>query len=1214
MRHKLLSLIALFGAMFMSMSAMAQWTEPTPPAKPTTAGDFTTGHSYFIRNVGCGQYITGSNSWSTQISVTKSGIDDSYAQALLIYAADSVATLGGAQVTGITLRLNGTFTVNGDGGERKSTNTYLFRDSEGAGFIDYNDQGRGYIWKITKVGDYYRIQTADGDPSYPNSATQYAGWDDTDGNIEVNDAGDLLNGSTVVKFDLEAGAENAHIDWEFIPADDYPAQVNLYNARLSLYNAYTQAVEDAAAEGVNIDEEITAAQAVYDNANATIEELKSAEANLTAAVNAAVFASQFYGTEDDPQDVTDICLKNPTFDSNIDGWTITVQGQNLQWQGRTDGHVDETKNWVSITNFIEAWISAPNHLGDGTISQTIYGLPAGKYILECDAMATLQGGSPSPEEAVTGAYIFIEGSDHEQREPIKAPDTQPKHWSVTFINGESKYLTFGLKVENTTANWISADNFRLWFLGETTDTPEMAILKSAISEGTTLQEEVEGSNDIESYDNNSVSADARQALQDAISNAESALSGSAEDMEAAKAELDAAIQAVKDSKNVYKQFKAVYTDGNLVLERLIDAQQWDDLQGDIEDFLEDDLRAKFEEGALSADQLEEYQTKISFMVRAYINDPSKIQVGDDLSILLVNPGFTQGTTEDPTGWTINSGSMGELRQATQSIETWHKSFDMSQTIANMPAGVYDITLQGFARHDGDDTDKTWLYGGMTKQQLISLNDDEEQMRTEPIYSSETLSERPALGDTNFDNTASNGMYKANGMTGAYYWFNTENPNTGEPYYTNHIEVVLAEDGDLTIGIHCETGTDWVIFTNFAIKYAGMNVAVFAKMVKEKQAELENTLYEVEESNIVSAVMAKAQAQLELDADNIDNAQDALAAIEEIENVIALVKESNEASIELATYCEYFNSLSTYTSITPDASFLDAVAEIQDNLDAAAYATIDELKADSKKLIGAWSAAIGSQLEPGDDATEAILNPYYYGYNVEDQGTYGVQFWTTEGYAAANYAECEFFNNTTFNHYQNLTGMKAGYYTLSLDGFYRYGDYNPNTEAETPGAGHAHAGGTEELNALMYVHTSAGSDFVVLPSIFDGALTDAFGISGEVTAEAMEGYYIPNSMECAATYLDNGGYNISLDFEVGEDGNLTLGVRKNQGLPYDWTIFKNWNLKYLGTDAPDAVKGIETQTAGTSAIYGIDGRQQTSLRRGINIVRKTDGQVQKVLVK
>ena len=65
MKQRLLTAALLLAA---TLAAWAQnWTAPVNPA---TGVDPVDGGTYYIRNVGCGQYIIGANSWATQISVS----------------------------------------------------------------------------------------------------------------------------------------------------------------------------------------------------------------------------------------------------------------------------------------------------------------------------------------------------------------------------------------------------------------------------------------------------------------------------------------------------------------------------------------------------------------------------------------------------------------------------------------------------------------------------------------------------------------------------------------------------------------------------------------------------------------------------------------------------------------------------------------------------------------------------------------------------------------------------------------------------------------------------------------------------------------------------------------------------------------------------------------------------------------------------------------
>ena len=190
----------------------------------------------------------------------------------------------------------------------------------------------------------------------------------------------------------------------------------------------------------------------------------------------------------------------------------------------------------------------------------------------------------------------------------------------------------------------------------------------------------------------------------------------------------------------------------------------------------------------------------------------------DLTFLIVNPHFTEGEggTTVPTGWKLENGSITEHRLATHNFEAWHRTFNLSQTIPDLPTGTYKVTLQGFARHDGSDLDKTNLYCGIVNQKIKDYNDE---------YSTTSLiSGKPNMGDVNGE-VSEDGKFRPNGMSASYYWFQEINPVTNQPFYTNEVQTLITTEGDLKIGFKCETTTDWVIWDNFHLYYYGSAINV-----------------------------------------------------------------------------------------------------------------------------------------------------------------------------------------------------------------------------------------------------------------------------------------------------------------------------------------------------------------------------------------------------
>lgn len=1220
MKHKLLSMAALGAAMLTSASAFG-FEEPIAPEKPTTAGEFVSGHRYFIRNVGAGQYLTGGNAWSTQISLTRDGMTDEQNPAILFFIEDSTTTISDVEVSGYTLKLNGSFVFNGDGGTRTITNTFLFRDlgdgSGVSGFVDRASQN-GWIWNITKKGDYYRLQTAAADPTYPQAAVEYAGWLSTDGEIGYDEYGTPL-GSTVVTFNLTEGQEDANLDWEFIPADDYLTALDAFSAKEKLFQTLLEAQDAGVDTG--------AAEKVYDDPTATKDAVEQAIAELKVAIAQSQY--DFSGaSEDNPLDVTDQVLINPAFDTgDISGWTITVGGQNLMYQGRTDGTVDESKNWTQISGFIEAWTPNSGGLGDGTISQTVYGLPAGKYVLECDAMATRQGGlnGLSAEDAVEGAYIFIKGDDQEVREPIKAPDTQPKHWSVVYITEGSNVMTFGLLVENTTANWISADNFRLWYYGQTTQSAAQATLSEVIK---TAQAAIDA-NEEQFFNSN---ADTKAALTSAIADAQSLTQSGSDDecnaaieaVKAAKAEYDASVAAYKELDNFLKVTMEKY------YEQTADFR---DLNNQLYDMAED-LQDAYDNGTATTEQINEAITSVVPLIRSYIREsidsnPDSF-IGKDITLLMENPGFD--TNLD--GWEIRSGATPAI--ANGLAEVYQAAFDIHQVIPNMPAGVYEVSLQGFTRNqpggnrmaftEEEQTGTTFaiytptntayiqniLAGG--SEVLLNQRGDE----TEP--SDYILVDNGIEYDIAAELPDGTVIYMPNGMPSARVHFD----NGG---YKTTLRVVNSQPGDLDLGIRCTTSQEWCLWDDLSIVYAGMDISVYYEMIDQAAQELavlveaEDAFITAEGQKRLEAVNAKVENK-----GNITNVDEALALINEINDVKAYITEGNQKGVALKDAIGLYNEVH-YDVVISDPTWGELLANTEEKSeDALSIADNDAIDALVAELKAKWPAAVLYEAgeEPAEkfDATAVIYNPKYNNYELTTGTLY--EGWTIEnigGAYAANFNEMECYNNDTINVYQNIEGLKPGFYEVALQGYYRAGFPASVADTNTPEQNDSIVALYSKHNVHIHATTSLGEMTAPLMNAMEGAQEYQIGVGSEseVIVDGIP-YYIPNNMEAASTYFENEFYPNHLFVQVGEDGKLTLAIKKYAHIDGDWTIFTNWQLFYLGktganfSDELDAIESVKATELNAAQIFGIDGRQQSALRRGINIVRTADGSVRKVLVK
>jgi len=256
-----------------------------------------------------------------------------------------------------------------------------------------------------------------------------------------------------------------------------------------------------------------------------------------------------------------------------------------------------------------------------------------------------------------------------------------------------------------------------------------------------------------------------------------------------------------------------------------------------------------------------------------------------------------------------------------------------------------------------------------------------------------------------------------------------------------------------------------------------------------------------------------------------------------------------------------------------------------------FDTFDEYKAYQQKVDDFLSDPQGAEYM---DFTEIL---HYPNFNYWDQT--GMESWWN-GNPTIKYGCAEKWN-CTFDVYQDVQTLPAGYYELRCQGFYRYNTTDENTNAI---AVQAHADGTEKLCAYFY----ANNHEVPLPSIVaDMSLFDS--------DPSTQGYYyfhnefesgLPFAMEHASVAFSDGLYDDNvLRFYLNGYEPLRFGIRKSEYPGCDWTIFRNFRLHYYGPTAPEGFEiGISDLPATrpfAPAVFDLMGRKHRSLLPGLNIV-------------
>lgn len=1261
-------LLLLCSTLLLSVAAFAQWEKPVPTSreelKVSVVNEDTT--IFYLYNKDMDAYFVDGNSWATQASIGSIGIPVWFTQ-----------------------NEDGSYLFH-DWSRRENKWLLLFIDSESSMFVDRNAQAN-YFWDIVDMGDkVYRFHGADANPqynftSYPNC---YMGYYFSDANEST-----ALNAHLDVTEELDG--EAYYVDWWLISEADYKAM----EPKLLAYEA-AKALEPVIEEGEDFMEiNLDGIKAVYNNTNSTAAELDSVRAALTAAIDFVQYIwevesewpevdvkagydllksgkfseadvkaarDKIYNdvrtyevaiilagaTEDTPADATPL-MQNANFDQrNIDGWTITSGiGDNLKFQD-TDGNFtdfttadgeakrgyynSETGSWIS--GFIEAWRPGAA-LGNGSISQVITGLPAGKYSFECDAIAVRQ--DQGTQESV-GVYLFAEGGGVSVTKSISTANERPDHFKLDFVSGGGD-ITLGLKTQNAIANWMAADNFVLWFYGEIDDDPYKVILDGKIADYKRQYPDIDD-------------VAANQEIKDDYS----ATLAAAEDCEENFIEMDSLLATKVDAlaKSVadYKRLESMLDDLLARAEAFEDNNDFPELFGKLADY-HMKLLEYYDYRTADEALIDSVQATISKIIVDEITE--NLRPGVELTPLIFNPAFdtnfdSWSTTGARPGFGGKGGQgpndLGDVKTITESgcAEVYHAAFDMFQIVRNMPKGSFKLTAQAFERFDGaNDNDARhpnfvdyWEQNPVKGNDLghnavLYANTYEKKLPNilayatpEPLYTRYQYNEDGTI-KINDDGTeakewysdsdqssVTNGGFVPNSMDGANFHF-TSSPDA----YLAEVNFSVKEDGDsILVGLKIATNRSWVIFDNFRLFYNGNDASAYKDAIDKLMAEL-NAVFTGD--NVVmygKDAEAKVNAAKEaLNAAVASNDGDVCAAaLDQGYEALEYAKTSiNDYNALDEAYSNLGASIEEYSETAP-VSTLAKANELFDSIEKALSAQ-DKTNAEVEYMIDRakyYAAAFlvpdteGASVDTPIDLTEMIINSTFdtigdfTGWSGSGFGAGGTQSTNAERYEMG------------FNTYQDLAGLPAGYYVAYVQAFYRHGSSGDDYDKFT---------GVKESTKEAYFYATSSVENAEMPIAFcsEAAVPSGTEWLFGATSAVGSGLVIPNTMEAFTTWCNqfsdevtpldkytNGAtyYNHVLPVQVGEDGKLRIGVKKDGNIGSDWFICDNFRLYYIGTEGPDpaidsAIKGVEIDntTAAAKGIYNLAGQKLAAPVKGFNII-------------
>lgn len=1091
-------------------------------------------------------------------------------------------------------------------------------DNGGTVYVDY---GKGSInkcnWEVYLNNEKKTFELQADTIEFKSETTcTRVGMNEKDLNEVKNPQSKFENGKTVRPV-LDMKSENRAdygVEWMAVSQEGYDCFFYRKDEMMDIINKAIEA-------GINVGNAVT----VYNDENSTLAQLKEAAQYVKDMTrNKAMEGAS-------SSKVIDITEYIPNADCNsATGWDIVCPdadndgnkgsgGHGFTWRhgssNKTPYIVDEDSH--ECTSFIERWVhsdskydsydkdeSDPNngHLSNSSVSQTLKNLPKGGYKITAYVNACQQGKQKADASyRVDGVYLYAIAGGNEKTVKVATAAGKPEKVTLSVnVDGDTDLseMTFGMKTENTTANWVFLDDVTVQYFGS--DALVMAV-EAAKDEAGKAADKVSGYSCMEDYQN------AVYALQEQIDNLD-ATDTTQDEVDQLLNQLRSAMADADENDALYGKLESLRDELTILITNADGKYDTTNLQAAYDNCgtgkSYDDLLDSY---SLNNADLKAYIEKLQTLMVSTRKSAVKVDA-DCTADLLKNPSFETTTGWNNTGVSINTTHAN--------AEAYQGTFNLYQDLTDIPEGVYEITVQAMQRVDNNDN-ASKLYPKDVDEMTAYLYGNDITAKFASPYSYGMAEQKVTSDNADY---AFNGKYIPNSMEG----FAAACAETDEAYKTT--VYALVTDGNLRVGVKEEArpaghSKDWAIFDNFKITYRGATEAALQQcvtpLIKQANALLEGKMYEGAKSSLQNAVRA-VNATLNMDnikalALEIKNAQAAIDAYKPLATAIEGVKsryENNELTATTSAEAKAIYNASL--KVAEDAYNNGTVAE--ENIEAA----IKELNK------GYTQYFIYDVVAAAKNGTSVDISKVINNYDFATMDKTGWTIKVTQNAAGfqkdKNIKAVEFYNNKGFDLYQELVGMPAGTYKLSARAYYRL-----------KGSGDI----DDAINAFVYYANSKEADAepvakADVKSIYTGAITkDDLGKVNLTSTDGMSpyngSYYVPNDMTTGQRFLTSDEIGPKYDseeitFDYDGTSPFYIGVantNKKQG--DDWTFVKSFKLSYVkGTTGIENINGEKAGDVVSTKIYDINGVQYNSLKPGVNIVKSvmSDGsvKVRKVVVK
>ncbi len=1143
---------------------------------------------------------------------------------------------------GMYLGWDGTYVTadnTANSGDHRNAYTAILRH------VDPAAPGASVDFKAVTVDSYQAFIESDGYQAYVDGTKNYIASIGLKETIEAAEANYVDAAIAIVVY---SNPESTAADMAKIQA----SLTELIDAKKKL----KAAIDDYESKGYT---SADAAKAVFTNLQATKADIDKAKEDLDAAF---IEWGKNQASVEKPVDMTSKIV-NPHFDNGnaTTGWSGDAFGRGGTVSDGAEHYSKNYDTYQTITGLapgvyaigVYGYYRSGNYGGDaenhwlanddaskyaklyGKVGDTYYEVPIANVM--SGAQAENQGAGD-----IEVTYTDADGNDVVAYVPnTMATGDYYFHNINQYANklyvavGETGELTIGVKkTSQIGGDWSMFDDFSLTYYGSGADAAKLYLDETLKNYSDYTPEE--GTIFTQSY------LDAYKA----------AYSGdkTAENLDGAMAivnGIDETFKAFEKNVELWQQWKDLVD--QVKVKYVID-DQYAGIEPEIDDLADyvDDITVEeiLDETEWTNEELQAEMDKVNQWVKDLV-DKSKLDVwdGKNMTSYIVNPTFETSTTKNTgtsQGWTVDRINGGNVTPGPINgdgdtflekcgyyngcFESWHcHKWDVWQEITGLPVGMYELEVQGYVRCE---------VGGYNKGDELG----EDYPSPVYLYMNNAMSQFPSVyseipaenGITEFQIVESwtqeeiNGNYFPNSMGGAAQCFHIDKEAGLDGMYKTTAYGLIAKEGDtFRIGVKMDANQDWwCIWDNFKLTYREPKADI-VKPVLEEALKTIDTSKAMGKDIFAQADEVKSKAAEALAGTNGKAMFDVLTQVYDLTGDIrasvdkfAKLSAANQ-NLENATFDSQSAAVGEAKALANtinggienhsiEDSEVDGLIEQIDLMltklnmpDDMAQATDN----DPKECTGVIKTP-GFEDADWNNSAAGWTNPGNLGNDDTQKGVYAIEFW-----------------QTNFDMYQTIKGLPKGTYLLTVDAWCRVGDNQQNYDAWV----------ADNAATMAYVYAVDGDSTVYsapVANVMKGAMTESYGYDGE--AEFTVGdvtYYMPGSLVSGRSYMDapnEGVYTNSVICKVGDDGQLTIGIKKDQNVSNSWVVCDNFKLYYYGDGSSQQPSGDASSVNAVATapvkveFFSLSGARISKPVKGVVIQKQILGdgsvKVQKVTVK